>query len=150
MTQVFSPHIYEIYIRSTADQVWQAIVDPDLTQRYYYGGRVESRWHVGAPYHYVGSAGEIDIEGHILEIEPQKRLVTTFEPKWFPQTTQEPSKLTWVIDDLQTLSLLKLTHENIDDESFREGWFHRGWLYILSGLKSVLETGEGLPEIPGS
>jgi uncharacterized protein YndB with AHSA1/START domain len=148
MTQVSPPHIYEIYIRSTAEQVWQAIVDPDLTQKYYYGGRVESRWQVGSPYHYVGKSGEIDIEGRILEIEPQQRLVTTFEPKWFPSTAQEPSKLTWAIDDLETLSLLKLTHENIDDESFRTGQFHQGWLYILSGLKSAIETGEGLPEIP--
>ena len=150
MTHVFSPHTYELYIRSTAEQVWRAIVDPDLTQKYYFGGRVESRWQIEAPYHYVGPDGEIDIEGHVLEIEPHKRLVTTFKPKWFPQPTQEPSKLTWTIEDLQTFSLLTLTHEHIDDESFSEGQFHRGWLYVLSGLKSVLETGEGLPDLPGA
>jgi uncharacterized protein YndB with AHSA1/START domain len=145
MTQ---PHVYEIYIRSTAEQVWQAIVDPDLTQKYYYGGRVEARWQVGEAYRYVGADGEVDIEGTILEVDPGKYLVTTFKPKWFPQPTEEPSRLTWAIDDLQALSLLRVVHEHIDDESYQEGQFHRGWLYILSGLKSVLETGEGLPEIP--
>ncbi|HET8843051.1 MAG TPA: SRPBCC domain-containing protein, partial [Ktedonobacteraceae bacterium] len=148
MAHNLSPHIYEIYIRSTAEQVWQAIIDPDLTEKYYYGGRFQTRLEPGARYHYVNAEGESDIEGTILEVEPQKRLVTTFEPKWFPQTAQEPSKISWVVEDLQTLSLLKLIHENIDDESYEAGQFHRGWLYILSGLKSALETGEGLPQIP--
>ncbi|MBV9689942.1 MAG: SRPBCC family protein [Ktedonobacteraceae bacterium] len=147
MSQATTSHVYEIFIRSTPERIWQALTDGDLTQKYYFGCRVESDWKVGSTCNYYGPKGTIDLEGKIVEIEPQQRLVTTFEPKWFPPSEEKPSILTWEIQPMQVVSQVKLTHAEIDDASFEAGQLHMGWLYCLSSLKSLLETGEGLPDI---
>lgn len=78
-------HVYETVVRAMPEQVWQALTTPDLTQKYYFGCRVESDWQEGSPCRYYGAQGAVNLDGKILEITPQQRLVTTFEPKWVPQ-----------------------------------------------------------------
>ena len=147
MTQGSSTHVYEIFIRATPDRIWQALTDGTLTQKYYFNTRVESDWQPGSSLLYHGPRGTVDLDGKILEIAPGERLVTTFEPKWFPQTDSTPSTLAWEIQDMHVVTQVKLTHADIDDASFEAGQMHLGWVYCLSGLKRLLETGEGLPDI---
>lgn len=147
MSQATFPHVYEIFIRSTPERIWQALTDGDLTQKYYFDCRVESDWKPGSTCSYYNPKGTVDLEGEVLEIEPQSRLVTTFKQKWFPQPEEKASTLKWEIQPMQVVSQVKLTHADIDDASFEAGQMHMGWLYCLSSLKSMLETGEGLPDI---
>jgi uncharacterized protein YndB with AHSA1/START domain len=143
-------HVYEIVIRSTPDQVWQALTDGEFTQRYYFNTRVESDWQPGSLCRYYDPKGNVSLEGEILEIEPQRSLKTTFKPMWVPQSEGgQLSTLSWEIQALGPVSSVKLTHAGIDDASFQAGRMHLGWVYALSSLKSLLETGEPLPNIFG-
>lgn len=140
-------HTYEIIVRSTPEQIWQALTDGNLTQRYYFNTRVESDWKTGSAIRYRGPSGSIDLDGEILEIDPQSRLTTTFKPNWIPNGGGTPSKLTWQIQSMGPVSNITLIHSDIDDATFEAGQMHMGWVYGLSSLKSLLETGEGLPDI---
>src|SRR6266700_2174805 len=134
MSQNTSSHVYEIVIRSTPEHIWQALTDGGITQKYYFNCRVESDWKQGSPVRYYGPKGTVDLDGEIIEIVPQQRLVTTFKPKWFPQTTEHPSTLSWEIQPMQVVTQVKLTHSDIDDASFEAGQMHLGWIYCLSSL----------------
>lgn len=148
MSQNTSTHEYEIVVRSTPEAIWQALTTGEQTQKYYFGCRVESDWRVGSACRYYGPKGSVDLDGEVIEIEPQQRLLTTFKPKWFPQLEgSQPSTLAWEIIPMGPASEVKLTHANIDDATFEAGQMHMGWVYCLSSLKSLLETGEGLPDI---
>ncbi len=141
-------HVYEIVIRATPERTWQALTEGDLTQKYYFNTRVESDWKPGSPVRYYGPKGTVDLEGEVLEFEPQRRLVTTFKPMWAPDIQgSQPSTVGWDIQPIRDLSHVKLTHAGVDEASFQAGQMHLGWVYSLSSLKSLLETGEGLPDI---
>lgn len=147
MTQATSTHTYEIFIRSTPDQIWNALTDGDLTEKYYFNTRVASDWKPGSTVSYTGPRGTVDLDGQIIEIDAGSLLTTTFSPKWFPQTEEKLSTLTWAIQPMQGVSQVTLTHADIDDASFEAGQMHTGWVYCLSSLKSLLETGDGLADI---
>jgi len=90
----------------------------------------------------------VDLDGEIIEIEPQRHLLTTFDPKWFPPVEDaQPSTLNWQIIPVGPTTEVKLIHADIDDATFEAGQMHLGWVYCLSSLKSLLETGEPLPNI---
>jgi uncharacterized protein YndB with AHSA1/START domain len=144
MTQT-NTHVYEIMIGSTPEKVWQALTDGELTQKYYFGSRFESDWKAGSSYRAYGQSGDVDSEGEIISIDSPSRLVATFKPLWLSDATA--STTDWEITAVGPVTLVKLTHSNIDDASFESAQFHSGWIYVLSSLKSLLETGEGLPDI---
>jgi len=135
-------HTYEILIGSTPENVWKAITDGELTQKYYYGTRVESDWKAGSTFHYYKSDGSVSSDGKILEIEPQSHLKTLWKPVWLGNVS---STVTWDLQPMGETTLLKLTHSDIDDATFEDAEFHVGWIYVLSSMKSLLETGKGLP-----
>ncbi len=90
-------HIYSIQIKASPDRVWQAITDGDETVRYYYGTRVISDWTVGAPlrYDYPDGSG-LAADGIVLEVEPPRRLIMSFHPRWDPGIEAEgPVRMTW-------------------------------------------------------
>jgi uncharacterized protein YndB with AHSA1/START domain len=134
-------HVYEMYIRATPDRVWRAITESEFTRRYYYDNDVASDWKVGSPIVYRGDDGKESITGEILEIDPPRRLVHTF---YFPGTDESPSRVTWTIEPRGEASLLTLVHDEFDGETVTYRSVEHGWVPILSGLKTVLETGEAL------
>ncbi len=144
MTQ-HNAHVYEIMIGSTPEKVWQALTDGEFTQKYYFGSRFESDWKSGSSYRAYGPGGDIDSEGDVVTVDSPAHLVTTFKPLWIPDAAV--STTDWEIQAVGPVTLVKLTHSNIDDASFESAQFHSGWIYVLSSLKSLLETGEGLPNI---
>jgi uncharacterized protein YndB with AHSA1/START domain/DNA-binding transcriptional ArsR family regulator len=136
-------HVYEIYIRATPERVWQAITDPALTEQYYYGTRVESDWAPGSRYVYTAADGSEQLVGELLEVDPPRRLVTTFSAVWDDGVRADPpSKLTWEIVPFGPSTLLRMTHDDVVPGSATEQSVTGGWSVILSGLKTVLETGE--------
>jgi uncharacterized protein YndB with AHSA1/START domain/DNA-binding transcriptional ArsR family regulator len=144
-------HVYEVFIRTSPERLWQALTDPDLTQRYYHGTRVSSGWETGDPITYTWTDGTMTIEGEIVEADPPRRLVHTFHFTQDPeQAAERPSRCAWEIVPLGEACLLRLTHDDFDGETstYRSVANSKGWSLILSGLKSLLETGEPLDISP--
>jgi uncharacterized protein YndB with AHSA1/START domain/DNA-binding transcriptional ArsR family regulator len=135
-------HVYEVYIRTTPEKLWQAITDPDFTRRYFYGTAVESSWQPGAPVVHRGEDGSLVLEGKVLEVDQPRRLVTTFVAVHDPEQAKErPSRVTWEILPLGEVCKLTLTHDDFDGETATYKSVGPGWNPILSGLKTLLETG---------
>lgn len=141
-----STQVFEVYIRTTAEKLWQAITDGSITDKYYFGTRVESDLKPGSGFNYLTPDGNVMVGGKVIECDPPKKLVTTFSPSWamgdnpnYPET-----RVTYEIEPTGGVCKLRLVHEGLPAEhSLTEGIF-RGWSQILSGLKTLLETGESL------
>jgi uncharacterized protein YndB with AHSA1/START domain/DNA-binding transcriptional ArsR family regulator len=138
-------HVYEVYIRTTPERLWQALTDPDITQRYYHHTRVASGWNPGDAITYTWTDGTITIEGEIVEADAPRRLVHTFHFTQDPeQAAERPSRCTWEIEPRGESCLLRLTHDGFEGETSTYRSVGTGWSPILSSLKSLLETGEPL------
>lgn len=134
-------HVYEVYIRATPERVWQALTDSELTKQYYYDNTVESDWKPGSPLVYRNPDGTAAIECEIVEADPPRKLVHSF---FFPGTDESPSRCTWSIEPRGSASLLTLTHDEFDGETSTFKSVAHGWVPILSGMKTLLETGKPL------
>lgn len=140
-----SSHVFEVYIRTTPEKLWQALTDGTITQKYYMGSVVKSTWEKGASCDYASPEGHLMVTGEVVEIEPGRKLVTTFSPAWGPEVQGFPaSTVIWEIQPLGDVCKLTLTHDKIDTSHPMVQGFISGWAQILSGLKTLLETGEPL------
>lgn len=139
-------HIYKAYIRAPIDEVWEAIVDGDKTSQYFYGTRVESEWTVGSSMNYYDSAGEMVSKGEVLAIDAPKRLEFTFAPLWDPALIEEgASRQVWSIAEINGMSELTIELFDVIEGGAIYDDFVNGFPYIVSGLKSLVETGAALP-----
>ena len=140
--------VFEIYIKTTPDRLWQAITDPDLRSKYNFGVRVESDWTPGSDYKSTHAAGGPIAEGANLEVDPPRRLVQTFHALWGENVIAEgTSRVTWEIEPVGDSCCLTVTHDQLREGASDE--LYGGWPMVLSGLKTLLETGE-LLTTPGS
>ena len=141
--------VFEIYIRTTPERLWEAITDPEIRSKYHFGSRIESDWTPGSRFEVVHpNAPEPLGEGENLEVEPPRRLVQTFTALWSDEVTGEgPSRVTWEIEPVGDSCRLTVTHDQLREGAIDE--LYGGWPMILSGLKTWLETGE-LLTTPGS
>ena len=138
-------HVYETFIAAPAKEVWEAIVDGDKTVQYYYGTRVDSTWEVGAPITYYGQGGGVVADGEILAYVENELLELTFHARWDPEIEAEgPCRMVWRV--AETDGLTKLTSEawDIEPGSRTDRDFAGGMSYIVSGLKTLVETGRPL------
>jgi uncharacterized protein YndB with AHSA1/START domain/DNA-binding transcriptional ArsR family regulator len=137
--------VYEIYIRTTAERLWQALTDGELTKQYYYGSEVRSDLAIGSPFRYFGAGDHVVLDGEVIEVDPPRRLVTTFSAVWSPEVAADPpSKLTWEIEPMGAACRLRMTHEGVAPDSATAREVSGGWSHILSSLKTLLETGQPL------
>ena len=147
--------IYQVFIRTTPERLWQALTDPDWTRRYFFNTRVASSFEAGAPISYTLPDGNPAVEGEVLFADPGKKLVTTWSFKWSPELATERTRVTYDIEPRGPLCKLTLTHElagaphtakAVADSMPQEGQLtpDDGWSIILSSLKTALETGEAL------
>jgi DNA-binding transcriptional ArsR family regulator len=137
-------HVYKAYINATPPEVWDAITDPNKTARYYYGTRVESDWEVGSPVNYRYPDGRLASDGEILAIDPPKRLERTFRPLWNDELAAEGAvREVWILTEVNGMVELSVEWYEIGDKTLED--FVQGMPYIISGLKSLIETGESLP-----
>ena len=139
--------IFEIYIKTTPERLWHAITDPVARAKYNFGVLVTSDWTKGS--HFEGKGGGRTIlDGENLEVDPPRRLVQSFRALWGEDVKQEgTSRVTWEIVPINDSCLLKVTHDQLRDGANEQ--LFGGWPMILSGLKTLLETG-GLLTTPGS
>jgi uncharacterized protein YndB with AHSA1/START domain/DNA-binding transcriptional ArsR family regulator len=140
--------VFEIYISTTPERLWEAIVDPDLRQKYSFGVAVNSDWTPGSRYESTHPAGGPIIAGENLEVAPPHRLVQSFEALWSDEVRSEgASRVTWEIEQVGDSCRLTVTHDHLREDANSE--LYGGWPMILSGLKTLLETGN-LLTTPGS
>ncbi len=136
--------VFEIYIKTSPTRLWDAITDGEMRKRYSFGVGTESAWTEGSEY-LSAVPGVVDIaSGENVEVDPPKRLVQTFQALWSEDVKSEgTSRVTWEIDPVGDDSCrLRVTHDHLGAEANNELW--GGWPMILSGLKTLLETGEDL------
>ena len=140
--------VFEIYIKTTPERLWEAITDPGLRASYSFGVATHSDWTPGSRYR-AGVPGVVEIaEGENLEVDPPRRLVQTFTALWSEDVQREgESRVTWEIEPIGTSCRLRVTHDQLSEDANNE--LYGGWPMILSGLKTLLETGESLTT-PGS
>jgi len=140
--------VFEIYIKTTPERLWEAITDRDMRAKYSFGVGTESDWTPGSEYK-SGVPGVIDIaEGENLEVDPPKRLVQTFTALWSDEVRDAGgSRVTWEIEPVGDSCRLTVVHDQLPKSANAE--LYGGWPMILSGLKTLLETGEELTT-PGS
>jgi uncharacterized protein YndB with AHSA1/START domain len=140
--------VFEIYIKTTPERLWQAITDGDMRAKYTFGVGVESDWTPRSRYT-AGADGRGPISaGENLEVDPPRRLVQSFDALWGEDVKSEgTSRVTWEIEQVADSCRLTVTHDELREGA--NGQLYGGWPMILSGLKTLLETGETLTT-PGS
>jgi len=141
--------VFEIYIRTTPERLWEAITDPEIRSTYNFGSRVTSDWTPGSCYEMSHPDAEAALgEGENLEVDPPRRLVQTMVALWSDEVKSEgTSRVTWDIEAIGDSCRLTVTHDQLREGANDE--LYGGWPMILSGLKTWLETGE-LLTTPGS
>jgi uncharacterized protein YndB with AHSA1/START domain/DNA-binding transcriptional ArsR family regulator len=141
--------VFEIYIKTTPERLWDAITDPDQRAKYSFGVRVESDWGPGSAYRAVPVATGTPIaEGENLVLDPPNRLVQSFNALWSDEVKAEgTSRVTWEIEQVEDSCRLTVIHDQLREGA--HGEVYGGWPQILSGLKTLLETG-GTLTTPGS
>jgi uncharacterized protein YndB with AHSA1/START domain/DNA-binding transcriptional ArsR family regulator len=145
--------VYEVYIKTTQERLWQAITDPELRRKYTFGVGVFSDWTPGSSY--VGRTTDMTVapgvpivEGENVEVDPPRRLVQTFRALWSETVRGEgTSRVTWEIVPVGDSCRLTVVHDQLREGANNQ--LYGGWPMVLSGLKTLLETGEMLTT-PGS
>jgi uncharacterized protein YndB with AHSA1/START domain/biotin operon repressor len=141
--------VFEIYIKTTPERLWEAITDSEMRSKYHFGTRVSSDWTPGSRYEQRTPDGTRVLgEGENLEIDPPRKLVQSMRALWGEDVKSEgTSRVTWEIEPVGDSCRLTVTHDQLRDGANSQ--LYGGWPMILSGLKTLLETGE-LLTTPGS
>ncbi len=140
--------VFEIYIRTTPERLWEAITDPEIRGKFQFGNRIASDWTPGSRVEMSHPSAGILGEGENLEVDPPRRLVGTFTALWGEDVKSEgTSRVTWEIEPVGDSCRLTVTHDQLREGANSQ--LYGGWPMILSGLKTWLETGEVLTT-PGS
>ncbi len=138
VTQVFS-----IAIKATPEAIWEAITTPEFTAKYFHGARITV-----APdhYHSLGPDGSVWGDAEVFEFDPPRLLVHGWRSLYDPELAEEPpSRVTWEIEPQESgYCMLTVTHDQLD-ASPKTAANIAGWTYIISSLKTLLETGVPLP-----
>jgi uncharacterized protein YndB with AHSA1/START domain len=142
-----STFVYVTYIRTTAEKLWRALVEPEFTRQFYFGMVIESEWKAGAAWRTVGSDSAVKDSGEIVEIDPPRRLVLTWRNEFRPEMKEEgDSRMSYELEQEGEMVKLTVLHQMDKPESKLIRAVSNGWPMILSSLKSLLETGESLEE----
>jgi uncharacterized protein YndB with AHSA1/START domain len=140
--------VYQVFIKATPEQIWEAITSPVFTQKYFYGTRAEYDLRPGGKF--LSLAGDSDdqmVDGEVLEVDPPRKLVQTWRFLYDPELMAEGyTNVTWEIEDTEGaegVSKLTVTHA-LEGAAKTAASVAGGWMLILSGMKTLLETGKPL------
>jgi uncharacterized protein YndB with AHSA1/START domain len=160
-TAIGTTQVYRVYIKTTPQAIWDAITKPEWTERYGYCGRVDFDLRPGGAYTGYSSEGmravgapDLAVDGEVLEVDPPHKLVQTFRMVMDPtMAAQGFTRLTYEIEERKNgVTRLTLTHELEDapmlavlmSGGMEDQGAGGGWSWVLSGLKTLLETGQSL------
>jgi uncharacterized protein YndB with AHSA1/START domain len=140
-----SSFVYVTYIRATPERVWQALTEAEFTRQFWAGTWQECAWKVGVPWRIMIPDGRVGDHGEVLEIEPHRRLVLSWQNEFKPELRAEGySRLTYELEPQGDMVKLTVRHEIDRPQSKLIDAVSGGWPLILASLKSLLETGESL------
>jgi uncharacterized protein YndB with AHSA1/START domain len=137
--------VYVTYIASTAEKVWQALTDPRMTEKYWFGFRVTANGRPGEHMTAVDPAGKEVHHDVILRSDPPHRLSYAWRPLYDEFKHERPSRVTFDIAPLGDQVRLTVTHDDFEEDSVVFEKISDGWPCVLSSLKTYLETGRPLP-----
>ena len=142
-------HVYQIFIKASPDEVWEAIVEPSWTRRYFHGTAFDSPPVKGEPYRTTIADGRPAVDGVIEELDAPNRLVMTWHVLYDAAMSEEPpSRVEWIVEPMgEGLTRLRLEHGDLARSPLTWASVKYGWEYVLDGLKTVIETGESLPPL---
>jgi uncharacterized protein YndB with AHSA1/START domain len=135
--------VYSVFILATPEQIWEAITKPEFTARYFHGARIEVR--DGRRYSSLGE--DLEWDEPVLEEDPPRRLVHSWVSAYDPEmAAEEPSRVTWEIEPRERgMTLLTVVHDRLEGApKTAVGVAGEGWMFVLSNLKTFLETGAPL------
>ncbi len=141
--------VFEIYIRTTPERLWEALTNPEIRSKYQFGMRFESDGAAGSRFAatHAGAPAPL-VEGENLEVDPPRRLVQSMVALWGEDVKVEgTSRVTFEIEPVGDSCRLTVTHDQLRDDANAQ--LYGGWPMIISGLKTWLESGE-LLTTPGS
>ena len=153
MTETVTTQVYRVYIKATPQAIWDAITKPEWTEKYGYGGRVEYDLRPGGIYRALTSpamrsmgAPEVAVDGEVIEADPPRKLVHGWQSLYDPElAAEETSRVTWEIEPQDDgVTKLTLVHDQLEGAPKTAESVAGGWMFVLSGLKTLLETGEPL------
>jgi uncharacterized protein YndB with AHSA1/START domain/DNA-binding transcriptional ArsR family regulator len=149
MSTAMPDHVYSVYIKAEPERIWRAMTDGVETEQYYYGTRVGSTWEPGARIVYEYPDGRVAADGEVLEADPPRRLAMTFHARWDPEIEAEgPVRMTWEVEPAgDGSSRLTVTTSGAGARTAVD--FSGGIVYIVSGLKTYLETGAPMAAAAG-
>jgi uncharacterized protein YndB with AHSA1/START domain len=135
--------VYQLFIKATAEQIWDAITNAEMTSKYFHASRVE---FADGRRRAFGPDGSLWGDEEILEIDPPRRLVHGWRGLYDPELAEEEtSRVTWEIEPQEGgYSKLTLIHDRLEGAPKTAASVAGGWMFVLSGLKTVLETGDPL------
>ena len=140
-------HVEQIFINATPEQVWEAITDPDYTSQFFYNGRVKSDFTNGASLTYIDQRdGSLQIEGIVVEADRPRRLVLDEKYVWAPDVAADPvHREVWEIEPIGKMCKLTVSFYEVALDCATMKSIVGGLPFIVSGLKTLLETGKPLP-----
>jgi uncharacterized protein YndB with AHSA1/START domain len=136
--------VYQVFIKASAEEIWDAITKPEFTQQYFYGARISV-----VPDHYrsLGPDGDVWGDSSVEEFDPPRRLVHGWRSMYDPEmAAEEESRVTWEIEPQDGgVCLLTVVHDRLEGApKTASSVAGRGWMMVISGLKTLLETGKPL------
>jgi uncharacterized protein YndB with AHSA1/START domain len=134
--------VYQVFIKASPEEIWEAITTPSFTHKYFFGSYITV-----TPERFTGLDGEGKdlVLGAVGEYEPPHRLVHEWRSLYDPEAAQEAaSRVSWEIEDKDGFSLVTVTHDRLEDSPKTAENVAGGWTFVLSGLKTLLETGKPL------
>jgi len=139
--------VYSVFIKASPQQIWDAITKPEFTRKYFYGSVIESTYEQGASYRgFSADHSQAYMDGEIVEAVAPTKLVTTWRALWAPELAEEPfSRVTWEIAPADGgVTQLTVVHDELEQSPKTAESVAGGWSFVLSGMKTLLETGEPL------
>ena len=137
--------VYELFIHTTPAKLWEALTDGAVTRKYLFNETLHSDWKPGSEWYSTGPEGKRDVDGEVLECDPPRRLVITWHVLFDPELSNEISTVTYLIEKRGELCKLSVRHDLADAPKTAGQVNSDGWQWILSNLKTLLETGQPLP-----
>jgi uncharacterized protein YndB with AHSA1/START domain len=137
--------VYVTYIAAPPEKVWEALTKADISEKYWFGYRVEASGKAGDRMTAVSPKGQQAHNDPIIESDPPRRLVYGWQPLYEHMQGERASRVTFEIEPFKMQTRLTVTHDEFDEGSKIFGMISKGWPAVLSSLKSYLETGQGLP-----
>jgi len=139
--------MYQVFIKASPEQIWDAITKPEFTQKYLYGTRSQYDLRPGGKFiSLAGDSEDVMVDGEVQESDPPRKLVHTWLVHYDPEmATEQASRVTWEIEP-QDGGFAKLTvvHDQLEASPRTAATVAGGWSFVLSGLKTLLETGKPL------